>query len=158
MHEKLLQGVTVGIVAGLAVYWLTSRHHADSAGQNVTPDDYKPLYGDVRAVRFGSGTCACCQCCGLPTPENTSVPLAADFLCGAPQYAPPVSKWNLGVSLQLSCEGIDLHSGITRRETATSFPYGADVAPNTTPRPLKVAQRINCSPDVPATVECTEIV
>lgn len=157
MHEKLLQGVTVGIVAGLAVYWLTSRHHADCAGQNVSPDDYKPLYGDVRSVRFGSGTCADCQCCGLPSPQTTTVPLATDYLCGTPEYAPATSKWNLGVSLQLSCEGIDLHSCVTRKETATSFPFGP-VNPRTTPRPLRITQQINCSPDVPVCVECTEVI
>lgn len=157
MHEKILQGVTVGIVAGLVVYWLTSRSHTDG-GKDVSPEDYKPLYGDVRTVRFGNGTCADCQCCGLPVPENTTVPLASDYLDCAPQYAPSTSKWNLGVSLQLTCEGIDLHSGITRKETGTSFPYGACVAPNTTPRPLQVTQRISCSPNVPVCVPCTEVI
>jgi hypothetical protein len=157
MHEKILQGVTIGIVAGLAVYWLTSKHSADSAGQNTSPGDYKPLLGDVRTIRFGSGTCACCQCNGLPVPENTSVPLASDYLDCSPQYAPSTSKWNLGISLQLSCEGIDLHSGITRRETATSFPYGGRPV-NTLPRPVRLTQQVNCSPDVPLPVCCTEIV
>jgi hypothetical protein len=157
MHEKILQGVTIGVVAGLLVYWFTSKHHADCAGQNTSDGDYKPLYGDVRTVRFGSGTCACCQCCGLPVPENTSAPLATDYLDCAPQYAPAISKWNLGVSLQLSCEGIDLHSCITRKEMATSFPHGI-MGPNTTPVPVKLGQRINCNPDVPLPVDCTEVI
>jgi hypothetical protein len=157
MHEKILQGVTVGIVAGLFVYWFTSGHHADCAGKNTGPADYKPLYGDVRTTRFGSGTCACCQCCGLVTPETTSNPLATDYLCGAPQYAPSTSKWNLGVSLQLTCEGIDLHSCITRKETGTSFPHGIR-GPNTLAMPVRIPQQINCSPNVCLPVCCTEVV
>lgn len=156
--DKILQGVTVGVVAGLFVYWLTSKHSADEYGPSTGPGDYKPLIGDVRTVRFGQGTCADCQCCGLPVPENTTVPLASDYLDCAPDYAPAISKWNLGLSLQLSCEGIDLHSCITREETGTSFPYGAEVRPNTTPRPIKIAQPIKCSSCVPVTIECTEVV
>jgi hypothetical protein len=157
MHEKILQGVTVGVVAGLFVYWMTSKHTADRQGQNTGPSDYKPLYGDVRTIRNGSGTCACCQCCGLVTPQNVSIPLASDYLCGAPAYAPSISKLNLGISLQLSCEGIDLHSCITRKETGTSFPYGVK-GPNTNPRPIRVTQQINCHPDVCVPVCCTEVI
>lgn len=156
MHEKILQGVTIGIVAGLAVYWLTSNKH--TAGDKDTGHgDYKPTYGDVRTVRFGSGTCACCQCCGLITPQTNSNPLASDYLCCSPDYAPATSKWNMGISLQLSCEGIDLHSGICRTETATSMPFGIG-GPNRIPRPVRLTQRLQCSPPVPVTVECTEVV
>jgi hypothetical protein len=157
--EKLIQGVTVGIVAGLVVYWVTSsKHLAKFAGKNTGSGDYKPLYGDVRTVRFGSGTCACCQCCGLVAPENTTTPLAADYLCNAPQYAPSVSGWNLGVSLQFSCEAVGLHSCITRTETATSFPFGCGPRPKTTPQPLRLTTKINCQPNVCIPVCCTEIV
>jgi hypothetical protein len=157
--EKLLQGVTIGIVAGLAVYWITSvKHHANFAGKSNANGDYKPLYGDIRTVRFGNGTCACCQCCGLPTPENSSVALAADYLCGAPGYAPAISKWNLGVSLQFSCEAVGLHSCVTRTETGTSFPYGCGPRPRTTPKPLKLTQKLSCQPNICLPICCTEVV
>ncbi len=156
MHEKILQGVTIGIVAGLAVYWLTSKKH--EGFQSSNPREYAPLFGDVRAIRGGDPTAACCQCCGLVTPQNTSVPLAADYLCYPPDYAPPTSEWNLGISLQISCAGIDLDSTVYRRETATSFPHGV-AAPNTSiPRPIAIAGTISCAPDVPLQVDCTEVV
>jgi hypothetical protein len=158
MHEKILQGVTVGIVAGLAVYWLTSRkNHAEYSGRSTGHGEYKPLLGDVRTIRFGNPTCACCQCCGLPAPENNSTPLATDYLCCAPQYGPSTSKWNLGVSLQLTCEGIDLHSCVTRKETATSLPHGI-AGRQDNPRPVKLTQGITCRPDVCVPVCCTEII
>lgn len=156
MHETILKGVTVGIIGGLIVYWLTSREHGDY-GKSANPSSYNPLYGDVRSIRSGKGTCACCQCCGLPVPESTSTPLATDYLDCAPQHSPAISEWNLGVSLQLSCEGIDLHSCITRRETATSFPLGVS-GPNTTPPPVKLLNSLSCNPDIPVTVSCTEVV
>jgi hypothetical protein len=155
MHEKILQGVTVGIVAGLAVYWLTSRNH--EGFQSSGPHDYKPLYGDVRAVRNGQPTCACCQCCGLDTPQNSSIPLATDYLDCSPEYAPPTSEWNIGVSLQISCGGVDLDSNIYRKETASTFPVGI-AGRNSLPRPVIIAGSLSCSPDVPLSVECTEVV
>ncbi len=155
MHEKILQGVTVGIVAGLAVYWLTSRNH--EGFQSSNPRDYKPLLGDVRGIRGGQETSACCQCCGLFTPENTSIPLATDYLDCAPDYAAPTSDWNIGVSLQISCGGIDLDSNIYRRETGTSFPVGVQ-SRNSVPRPIIINGDISCTPDVPLSVDCTEIV
>jgi hypothetical protein len=155
MHEKILQGVTVGVVAGLMVYWLTSKREY---GSNATlPQDYKPTVGDVRTIRFGSPSCACCQCCGLVSPETTTAPLAADYLDGAPQYAPTVSKWNLGVSLQISCEGLELDSKIYRQETASAFPHTL-AGPNTVARPVRVSQVISCSPDICAPICCTEVV
>lgn len=157
LHEKILQGVTIGVVAGLFVYWLTSSHHADCAGKNSSPGDYKPILGDVRTVRFGSPSCFC-DCAPLTSgTKNSPVLLATDYLCGSPQYAEPTSGWNLGVSLQLSCEGIDLHSCINRRETGTSFPYGAR-GPNTLARPIRIPQQISCNPDVCVPVECTEVI
>lgn len=155
MHEKILQGLTIGIVGGLIVYWLTSRKQ--TGFQDARPDRYAPLLGDVRAIRNGQGTCACCQCCGLPVPENTSVPLHTDYLCNAPDYAPPTSGFNLGVSIQVTCEGLELDSRIYRQETATSFPHGL-AGPNSVPRPVVVAGRLSCNPDVPVSVDCTEIV
>src|SRR6267142_4626781 len=121
MHETILKTVTVGIVAGLAVYWLTSKHHADESGRAVGPHDYKPTFGDVRSIRRGRASSACCNCCGLSAPENTVVPLASDYLCCDPGYAPATSRWNLGVSVQLSCQGIELDSTVYREETGTSF-------------------------------------
>jgi hypothetical protein len=155
MHEKILQGVTIGIVAGLAVYWLTSRKH--EGFQNSMPQDYKPIYGDVRAIRNGTPTCASCQCCGLPTGQTCSIPLASDYLCCAPDYAPTVSDFNLGVSIQVSCAGIELDSKIYRQETATSFPYGVK-GPNSVPRPVRIAGTLSCSPNIPVQVDCTEVV
>lgn len=156
MHEKILQGVTVGVVAGLFVYWLTSDHHADYAGKNSPPRSFKTAYGCIRETP-GRGTCADCQCCGLPTPENTTAPLAADYLDCSPQHAPAISNWNLGVSLQVTCGGIDLHSCITRRETGTSFPHGIG-GPNTLAKPLKVSQQIQCNPDICLPVNCSEVI
>jgi len=158
MHEKILQGVTIGVVAGMLVYWLTSKHHADYAsGKSGGPGDYKPTLGDVRTVRFGNGTCADCQCCGLPAPNSTPYPLAADYLDCQPQYAPSTSHWNLGVSLQLSCEGIDLHSCINRKETASSFPFSLE-GPNTVPRPVRLTRKVSCSPQIELPVCCTEVI
>lgn len=145
MHEKILQGVTVGVVAGLFVYWLTSDHHADYAGKNSSPNSFRPVYGCIRETR-GRGTCADCQCCGLPAPETTTNPLASDYLDCAPPHAAAISKWNVGVSLQVTCEGIDLHSCITRKETGTSFPYGVE-GPNTVAKPVRVPQQIQCNPN-----------
>jgi hypothetical protein len=155
MHEKILQGVTVGIVAGLFVYWVTSKKQF---GGNVTGhEDYKPTLGDVRTVRFGRPSCADCQCCGLRTPETTSAPLAADYLCGAPEYAPTVSKWNLGVSMQVTCEGLELDPNIYRQETASAYPHTL-AGPNTVPRPVRIAQKISCAPNLCVPICCTEIV
>ena len=155
MHEKILQGVTVGIVAGLAVYWLTANRH--EGFQSSDPHRYQPLLGDVRSIRGGQPTCACCQCCGLLTPQNTSVPLATDYLEDSPDYAPPTSDWNIGVSLQISCGEIDLDSTVYRRETGTSFPIGVE-SRNSVSRPIVIAGDISCSPDVALSVDCTEIV
>lgn len=157
MHEKILQGVTIGIVAGLAVYWLTSKHHADITGKSVNPNDYVPTLGDVRALRHGRGTCACCNCCGLGTPESIAAPLASDYVDCAPEHAAATSGWNLGVSLQLTCQGIDLDAIVHREETAAAFPLGIR-GPNSTPRPIKLIQPISCNPDVPVVIECTEVI
>jgi len=165
MHEKILQGVTIGVVAGLFVYWLTSKKEpTDYAYPGSRPQDYKPLIGDIRTVRFGkpSDVCCCASPCSLITHGQTYNPLAADYLpCGeiidTPEYQPATSGWNLGISLQLSCEGIDLHSGIDRKETATSFPYGIR-GPNTLARPINIPQKFNDSPDIPVPICCTEVV
>ena len=157
MHETILKGVTVGIVGGLIVYWLTSRHHANYSGRSADPNAYAPLLGDVRRIGTGRGTVADCNCCGLPAPENSTTPLAADFLDCSPEHAPAISSWNLGVSLQLSCEGIDLHSCITRKETASSFPLGI-AGPDSTPPPAQLVNHLSCDPNVPITVSCTEVV
>lgn len=155
MHEKILQGLTVGIVGGLIVYWLTSGRH--EGFQSTQPGEYTPLYGDLRQIRGGTPTCACCRCCGLGTPETNSNPLASDYLCDSPDYAEPTSNWNIGISLQVSCRGIDLDSTVHRDETATSFPHGIS-GPNTNPRPLILANDLSCSPNVPLQVDCTEVV
>lgn len=156
MHEKIIQGVTIGVVAGLIVYWFTSKHTADGGIKSSNPSAYKPILGDVHTSR-GNGTCADCQCCGLPTPESISTPLASDYLCCAPKHAASISKWNIGVSLQASCAGIDLHSCIYRKETGTSFPYGTR-GQKTTPRALRLGGKLSCAPNVPVTVDCTEII
>jgi len=155
MHEKILQGVTVGIVAGLAVYWLTSCKH--EGFQSSEPRNYKPILGDVRGIRGGDPTCACCQCCGLVTPQVNSTPLSTDYLECAPDYAAPTSEWNIGVSLQISCGGLDLDSNIYRKETATTFPVGIQ-SRNSLPRPVRINGSLSCAPDVPLSVDCTEIV
>jgi len=155
MHEKIIQGVTVGVVAGLMVYWLTNRKKL--GGMSASNESYKPSLGDVRTVRFGSPTCACCQCCGLVAPETTTNPLAADFLCDRTPYAPTVSDWNLGVSLQLTCEGIELDSKIYRQETASAYPHTL-TGQNTVPRPIRLTKVLTCHPDICAPVCCTEIV
>lgn len=159
MHETILKTFTVAIVAGLAVYWLTAqKEHAEYAGKFGGPRDYKPTLGDVRTVRFGRPSCACCQCCGLVTPETTSSPLAADYLDCAPQYAPAASGWNLGVSMQITCEGLDLDAVVHREETTSTFPFTLRSNQRTTPLPARISQRISCSPNVPLTVDCTEVI
>lgn len=152
MHEKLLQGVTVGVVAGLAVYWITNRRKYGF--QTTAPNQYSPLTGDVRRIRNGSGTCADCHCCGLPVGENTAIPLATDYLCCAPDYKPATSEWNLGISLNLRC-GLDARVYADKMQSTDSF--GAN-GPNTVPQPTKAANRLNCNPSVPGSVCCTEIV
>ena len=154
MHETILKTVTVAVVGGLIVYWLTSKHSAEYAGKHAPPDSYSPLYGDVR-MTTGKGTCACCQCCGLPVPENTTVPLATDYLDCAPNHRAAISEWNLGVSLQVSCKGLD--ANVYREETATAFPFGV-TGPRSTPRPVVVVNPISCNPCVPLQVCCTEVV
>jgi hypothetical protein len=157
MHEKILQGVTIGVVGGLIVYWLTSVHHADKSGRSAAAHDYKPTYGDIRSIRNGIGTDACCNCCGLGAPENVAIPLASDYLCCAPPHAAAISDWNIGVSLQLSCQGFDLDAIVHRNETATSFPHGLG-GPDSTPKPIRLRQPISCNPNVPVTIECTEVI
>lgn len=154
MHETILKTLTVGIVGGLIVYWLTSKDTAECAGKHAPANSYSPLYGDVRFTG-GNGTSACCQCCGLPVPENTSTPLATDYLCCAPPHAAATSEWNLGVSLQVSCRGLD--ANVYREEMATSFPYDLR-GQRTTPQPVKVIGPPSCNPCVPAQIDCTEIV
>lgn len=152
MHEKYLQAITVGVVSGLAVYWITSRR---KYGFQTAPDgSYAPLTGDVRKIRKGMGTCADCHCCGLVTPENTSVPLATDYLCCAPDYKPPVSEWNLGVSLNIRC-GLDARVYADKMQSTDSF--GA-CGPNTVPKPTKAGSTLSCHPQVPGQVCCTEVV
>jgi len=155
MHEKILQGVTIGIIAGLAVYWLTSRNH--EGFQSSRPGEYTPSLGDLRAIRNGTPTCAGLQCCGLETPSNVASPLASDYLDCAPIYSAPTSDFNIGISLQISCAGIDLDSNIYRRETASTFPVGIQ-SRNSVPRPLRIAGSLSCSPDVPLQIDCTEVV
>jgi hypothetical protein len=155
MHEKILQGVTVGIVAGLAVYWLTSRNH--EGFQSSRPADYKPSYGDIRSLSNGIPTCACCQCCGLDAPSTVSIPLASDYLDCVHGYAPPTSDFNIGISLQISCRGIDLDGDVNRQETAVTFPVGVR-SRNSVARPLNVSGGLCCSPDVPLQIDCTEVV
>lgn len=157
MHETILKTVTVGIVAGLAVYWLTSKHHADESGRSAGPQDYKPVLGNINSIRRGRPSSACCNCCGLGVPENIAAPLASDYLCCDYGYGPPTSKWNLGVSIQVSCRGIELDSTVYREETATSFPHGL-AGPDTTPRPARLTQQLTCHPNVPVVVDCTEII
>jgi hypothetical protein len=155
VHEKILQGLTIGVVGGLIVYWLTSRKQ--TGFQDSSPKDYAPLLGDVRAIRGGMGTSADCECCGLCAPNATPYPLATDYLDGAPEYAPATSDFNLGISIQVTCGGVELDSKIYRQETATSFPHGLN-GPNSVPRPVVVAGSLSCNPDVPLQVDCTEIV
>lgn len=155
MHETVLKTVTVGVVAGLLVYWLTSKHIADNSGRTAHPVSYTPLLGDIRCVPYGNGTQADCQCCGLPSPQNTVVPLATDYLCSYPEYAPPTSKWNLGVSLQVTCQGLD--ANIYRTETATSFPHGV-AGPKSTPPSVRISNAPVCDPEVCLQVDCTEII
>jgi len=153
MHEKILQGVTIGVVAGLFVYWLTStrKHGFQTSG----PDDYSPLVGDVRGIRGGRGTCACCQCCGLPAPNTTTTPLASDYLYCTPDYRPATSEWNLGVSLNID-DG--LHADVYAGHSASTDPHGM-AGPNSVPRPVVIVSPLSCSPDVPGCgVCCTEIV
>lgn len=152
MHEKLLQGVTVGVVAGLAVYWLTNRRKYGF--QTAAANAYSPLTGDVRKIRNGRGTCACCQCCGLIPPETTSVPLATDYLSCAPCYKPPVSEWNLGVSLNIRC-GLDAKVYVDKM--GSTVPYDLS-GPNTVPQSTKAVSQLSCHPQVPGSVCCTEIV
>jgi hypothetical protein len=155
MHEKIIQGLTVGIVGGLIVYWLTSRKQ--TGFQDSQPRQYAPLLGDVRAIRNGNGTCADCQCCGLEAPNATPYPLATDYLDYAPDYAPPTSDFNLGVSIQVTCGGVELDWKTRREETATSFPHGIK-GPNSVPRPVVIAGTVSCHPNIPVSVDCTEIV
>lgn len=151
MHEKILQGVTVGVVAGLFVYWLTSRNHH---GQKVAgANSYMPLTGDLRSTR-GNGTSACCQCCGLPTPDTVSAPLAADYLCCVPQYAPSVSEWNIGVSMNLNC---GLCGKVYVDKMAASQPLGVS-GPNTVPRPRRIQSPLVCNPCLPGQIPCGEVV
>lgn len=153
MHETILKTLAVGVVGGLIVYYLTSqREHAHAT---TSPCSYKPNFGDVRTVRFGSPTCADCQCCGLPTPQNTTNPLAADYLDCYPEHAPATSKWNIGVSLQVSCDRIDAE--VFRKETATTFPHGV-AGIRSTPPPLVINGDISCNPCVSLQIECTETV
>lgn len=152
MHEKYLQAITVGVVSGLAVYWITSRRRYGF--QTAAANQYSPLTGDVRRVRKGIGTNACCQCCGLPTPETTSTPLAADYLDCAPCYKPAISEWNLGVSLNLRC-GLDARVYADKMQSTDSF--GAS-GPNTVPQPTKAVNELTCHPAVPGQVCCTEVV
>jgi hypothetical protein len=153
--DKLVQGLTVGIVAGLAVYWLTSRKKF--GGNTSDAEDYKPLYGDVRSIRGGVGTCADCQCCGLMPPSATPTPLAADYLCSAPPHAAAVSNWALGVSIQVTCEGFDLDSVVHRQETSSTFPVGVR-GPDSVPSPVAIPNSISCHPEVCGTVDCVEII
>lgn len=152
MHEKLLQGVTVGVVAGLVVYWVTNRRKYGF--QTSAANQYSPLVGDVRSVRKGVGTNACCQCCGLPAAETTSVPLATDYLDCAPDYKPPVSEWNLGVSLNLRC-GLDARVYADKMQSTDSYDLRG---PNTVPQPTKAVNELMCHPAVPGQVCCTEVV
>lgn len=153
MHETILKTLTVGVVGGLIVYYLTSRreyaHHSES------PASYKPTFGDVRTVRFGTPTCADCQCCGLPAPNAVPYPLASDYLCCAPAYAAPVSKWNIGASIQLTCDKLDMT--IYRKETATTFPHGI-AGIDSTPNGVELANRVSCNPDVHLQIDCIETV
>jgi hypothetical protein len=154
VHEKIIQGVTIGVVAGLIVYWFTSRNETkgfQSAKQNA----YMPTVGDVRNMK-GMGTAACCQCCGLPAPDNSTIPLATDYLDCAPVYAPPTSNWNIGISMQLGHEKIE-GGPVNYREVGSTKPYGVS-GPNTVPIPITIQQPISCNPDVPIQIKCTEVV
>lgn len=152
MHEKILQGVTVGVVGGLIVYWLTSRR--DYRQENRNPNSYQPMLGDVRTAR-GRGTCADCQCCGLPVAETTSTPLAADYLDCAPEHEPAISGWNLGVSINTNC-GLDARVYTDRMRS--SAPIGIS-GPNTYGRPIRIPNPICCNPqDIPGNVCCGEVI
>lgn len=152
MHEKILQGVTVGVVSGLFVYWLTTRRQYGTKEAN--PHAYMPLTGDVRKIHNVSGTSACCQCCGLPTPDTTSTPLAADYLNCAPEYNPATSEWNIGVSMNLNC---GLCGKVYVDKMAASQPAGVR-GPNTVPTPRKITGPIQCNPCLPGQVCCSEVI
>ena len=152
MHEKILQGVTVGVVAGLMVYWLTSKQRF--AFSSAPANAYSPLLGDVRALPHGTGTSADCQCCGLVPPQSTPSPLAADYLDTSVQHAPVISCVNVGVQP----DDPALYSSIVHYdEMASTFPHGMAGQDTTPPRGVLV-KKITCHPDVPAQLCCMEVI
>jgi hypothetical protein len=159
MHEKILQGVTVGIVAGLAVYWLTSSNRF-VCGRSSQQGQFAPLLGDVRAVNGGTPSYTLDHINGnLPVADNNEIPLATDYLNCAPQYSAPTSKWNVGVSIQTTCGAVCNCSLIYRKETASSFPHGIRGRGKITSPPVQLqGTPPTCQPNVSLQVECAEVV
>jgi len=152
MHEKILQGVTVGVVAGLAVYWLTSRRHEGFKASRA--DAYSPLTGCVRRTP-GTPVMHCCDCAPLIAGTiNSPVLLSANHAADTTEYAPSVSEWNIGVSMNLNdgfCGKVYID------KMASAQPHGLS-GPNTAPKPGTNVAPLCCNPDVPGQVCCTEIV
>lgn len=141
MHETLIKGVTIGVVSGLFVWWLTSHREAYGAKSKYT--------GSV-----GGGTCADCQCCGLPVPTSTATPLATDYLCNPPSHVPAISGWNLGVSINTNC-GLDASVYADRMRSSREFSVGRNVRAT---GPTRVVNPLNCNPDFPGSVCCRETI
>ena len=140
MHETVIKGVTIGIVSGLFVWWLTSKRGPYGASK------YNPT--------GGGGTCADCQCNGLPAPDTVTAPLAADYLDSAPRHEPAISGINLGISINTNC-GLDANVYANRMRSSTELGVGRNVAAN---RPVRVANPFSCNPCYPGSVCCGEAI
>jgi hypothetical protein len=156
MHETILKTVTVGIVSGLFVYWLTSPRKV--GGKSAPPKNYSPLTGDIRRIPGGTPSAEYDRVeGGLPTNCMTYNALASDYLYDPTQIVPATSCWNIGISLQCQCRDRDLQDTVKREETASSFPIGVKGF-NDNPVGGRYIKIPNCNPNICVPVCCVEIV
>jgi len=150
MNDKIIQWVTIGIVAAAFYYWLQSSRNL-ALEKSANPHCYSPLLGDVRQTR-GRGTNACSDDISgnLVSPGNTPIALASDYLDCRPAYAPATSNINLAES-QNQCESLD---PVVHYDCMSSTdPFGLS-GQSTIPVPVCFTQTPSCNPDVPLQADC----
>ena len=159
MHMRILQVATIGIIAG-AVYFYLKQHQRSkyptgvpgpSNMQRVNRDDYVPGMG-IHTVRGGSPVCTRCGNVEF-VGENCAIPLASDYLQGAPDAIAAISQCNLGINRN---DGDNWR--IRRQEVATSFPFGIRVGSVSIGARLILTDDLQCNPDINSCIPSTEVI
>jgi hypothetical protein len=151
----IIKSVTIAVIAAFVYTYITNIQPKNNVygvrAPKSTGSDYQyaPLVGDAGYSR-GRGTSSCIR---KPLQIQTNANnLAADYLCCAPVYVPPVSQ----IVLRKPRPAGNVFEGQYPANEST-FAFG--IAPiNTTPKRRKIHGKITCGANVNVTVPGTEVV